>query len=109
MGCGGYGHWKGDPECPEVISGERPQWQPKQKDKTTGYGKKLGINFIGMMTITPKSASRSGEPGGNGDVSDMFSTPDSPPPTMRCPACMEGRRPESKLAPHADRWRVRAR
>ena len=36
--CGQRGHWKGDPECPKVKSGEDKPFQPKMKPK--------GVHFV---------------------------------------------------------------
>ena len=31
--CGGLGHWRGDPQCPKVKSGEDPPFKPKPKQR----------------------------------------------------------------------------
>ena len=38
--CGGLGHWKGDPQCPKVKSGEDPLFKPKPK------GVRHGVHYV---------------------------------------------------------------
>ena len=42
--CGNVGHWKGDPECPKVKSGEDKLFQPKPKPKH-------GVHFVSSPSV----------------------------------------------------------
>ena len=44
--CGGRGHWKGDPECPKVKSGEDKPFQPKSKPKNH-------VNYVSTLNQMP--------------------------------------------------------
>ena len=42
--CGALGHWRGDPECPKVKSGEDKLFQPKPKSKH-------GVHFVSSPSV----------------------------------------------------------
>ena len=49
-GCGQLGHWKGDPGCPKVKSGENPPFVPKAKS-----GMRIQTaHWVGMVAVLPK-------------------------------------------------------
>ena len=42
--CGRLGHWKGDPECPKVASGERQPFKKKPNGEVNGSSKPIRIH-----------------------------------------------------------------
>ena len=51
--CGLRGHWRGDPECPKVKSGEDKPFQPKVKPPKTAHF--VGVSGVSQENITKRS------------------------------------------------------
>lgn len=49
--CGLRGHWRGDPECPKVKSGEDKPFQPKPKNPKTTH-------FVGVSGVVPENITK---------------------------------------------------
>jgi hypothetical protein len=52
--CKQLGHWKGDPECPNVQKGKTPKFD---KDKKRTEKKPNKVHWIGMVSLVEKASS----------------------------------------------------
>ena len=94
--CGNVGHWKGDPECPKVKSGEDKLFQPKPKKngvhlvmdgkeqvKPTHIGKdvkvhEINFSFVASHTSLSRAKAKSG-------------------PVHQCSQCGQGVKPDDRF------------
>ena len=92
--CGGLGHWRGDPQCPKVKSGEDPPFKPKPKQKAN----------VHVVTNNPGNQQSTGGMKVH-EVSFAFVVGDAnekttPKPTLQqCHQCSEVVRSTDKFCP----------